>query len=192
MLVGYARVSTADQTARSQTDALEAAGCEKVFEETASGAKTDRPVLWSAINYAREGDVLVVWRLDRFGRSLKDLIHNVGVLQDKGVGFRSLTEGIDTTTPTGTLVFHIFGALAEFERELIRERTQAGLRAARARGRKGGRKPKMTKRKVKAASKLLADPETSIDAVCETIGVSRATLYRYVAPDGSVRKMPER
>ena len=192
MLVGYARVSTADQTARSQIDALEAAGCEKVFEETASGAKTDRPVLRSAIDYAREGDVLVVWRLDRFGRSLKDLIHNVGELRDKGVGFRSLTEGIDTTTPTGTLVFHIFGALAEFERELIRERTQAGLRAARARGRKGGRKPKMTKRKVRAASKLLADPETSIGAVCETIGVSRATLYRYVGPDGTIRKMPER
>ena len=190
MLIGYARVSTADQTARSQTDVLEAAGCEKVFEETASGAKTDRPVLRSAIDYAREGDVLVVWRLDRFGRSLKDLIHNVAELRDKGVGFRSLTEGIDTTTPTGTLVFHIFGALAEFERELIRERTHAGLRAARARGRKGGRKPKMTKQKVEAASKLLADPETSIDSVCETIGVSRATLYRYVAPDGAVRKMP--
>lgn len=191
MLIGYARVSTADQSLDLQLDALHDAGCERFFEDVASGAKTDRPDLRRAIDYAREGDVLVVWRLDRFGRSLKDLIHNVGELQDKGVGFRSLTEGIDTTTPTGTLVFHIFGALAEFERELIRERTHAGLRAARARGRKGGRKPKMTKRKVKAASKLLADPETSIDAVCETIGVSRATLYRYVAPDGAVRKTPE-
>ena len=191
MFVGYARVSTADQTARAQVDALRAAGCERVYEETASGAKSDRPVLRDAIDFTREGDVLVVWRLDRFGRSLKDLIQKVHELEDRGVGFRSLTEGIDTTTPSGTLVFHIFGALAEFERELIRERTHAGLRAARARGRKGGRKPKMTKRKVEAASKLLADPETSIDSVCETIGVSRATLYRYVGPDGAVRKMPD-
>ena len=190
VLVGYARVSTADQAAHLQTDALHDAGCERVFEEVASGAKTDRPALRDAIDYVRDGDVLAVWRLDRFGRSLKDLIHNVGELRDKGVGFRSLTEGIDTTTPTGTLVFHIFGALAEFERELIRERTHAGLRAARARGRKGGRKPKMTRRKVEAASKLLADPETSIEDICETIGVSRATLYRYVGPDGAVRKMP--
>ena len=192
MLVGYARVSTADQDLSLQLDALEQAGCERVFEERASGARSDRPVLAEAMDYVREGDVLVVWRLDRFGRSLKDLIANVEALRDRGVGFRSLAEAVDTTTAGGQLVFHIFGALAEFERELIRERTLAGLAAARARGRKGGRPPKMTKAKVRQAAVLLADPEADVGAVCETLGVSKSTLYTYVGPDGTVRKMPGR
>lgn len=192
MLVGYARVSTVDQDPALQLDALKAAGCERVFEERASGARRDRPVLAEATDYVREGDVLVVWRLDRFGRSLKDLIEKVGALRERGVGFRSLTEAIDTTTAGGQLVFHIFGALAEFERELIRERTMAGLAAARARGRQGGRPPKMTKAKVRQAAVLLSDPEADVGAVCETLGVSKSTLYTYVGPDGSVRRMPER
>ena len=178
MLIGYARVSTE--------------GCERVFEERASGAKSDRPVLAEAMDYARGGDVIVVWRLDRFGRSLKDLISKVGDLRERGVGFRSLTEAVDTTTPGGQLVFHIFGALAEFERELIRERTMAGLEAARARGRKGGRPSKMTRAKVRQASVLLADAGADVGAVCETLGVSKSTLYTYVGPDGTVRKTPSR
>jgi DNA invertase Pin-like site-specific DNA recombinase len=191
MLIGYARVSTADQDPALQLDALRAASCERVFEERASGARTDRPVLGEAVDYARDGDVLVVWRLDRFGRSLKDLIEKVGALRDRGVGFRSLTEAIDTTTAGGQLVFHIFGALAEFERELIRERTLAGLEAARARGRKGGRPPKMTRAKVRHAARLLADPEADVGAVCETLGVSKSTLYTYVGPKGEVRRLPD-
>ena len=192
MLVGYARVSTADQDLALQLDALETAGCERVFEERASGARSDRPVLAEAMDYVRDGDVLVVWRLDRFGRSLKDLIANVEALRGRGVGFRSLAEAVDTTTAGGQLVFHIFGALAEFERELIRERTMAGLAAARARGRKGGRPPKMTKAKVRQAAVLLADKDADVGAVCETLGVSKSTLYTYVGPDGAVRKMPDR
>ena len=192
MLIGYARVSTVDQDTALQLDALSRAGCERVFEERASGAKSDRPVLAEVMDYAREGDVVVVWRLDRFGRSLKDLISNVEILRERGVGFRSLTEAVDTTSSTGKLVFHIFGALAEFERELIRERTMAGLEAARARGRKGGRPAKMTREKVRQASVLLADPSTDVSAVCETLGVSKSTLYTYVGPDGTVRKTPTR
>mgnify|MGYP003148988473 CR=1 FL=1 len=192
MLIGYARVSTADQDLALQLDALQAAGCDRVFEERASGARSDRPVLAEAMDYAREGDVLVVWRLDRLGRSLKDLISNVEQLRARGVGFRSLAESVDTTTAGGQLVFHLFGALAEFERELIRERTMAGLAAARARGRKGGRPAKMTRAKVRQASLLLADRTTDVGALCETLGVSRSTLYSYVGPSGEVRRMPER
>ena len=139
-LIGYARVSTAEQDTALQTDALRNAGCERVFEDTASGAKADRPGLADALAYLRDGDVLVVWRLDRLGRSLPHLIETVGKLEARGVGFRSLTENIDTTTPGGRLIFHVFGALGQFERDLIRERTKAGLTAAAARGRKGGRK----------------------------------------------------
>ena len=192
MLIGYARVSTVDQDPSLQLDALRAAGCDELYEERASGARADRPVLAEAMKYAREGDTLVVWRLDRFGRSLKDLIQKVEALRDRGIGFRSLAESVDTTTAGGQLVFHVFGALAEFERELIRERTMAGLAAARARGRKGGRPPKMTKQKVKQASLLLADPTTDVRAVCETLGVSKSTLYAYVGPKGEVRRMPDR
>jgi DNA invertase Pin-like site-specific DNA recombinase len=139
MDIGYARVSTGEQTLALQLDALAQAGCGKVFTETASGATADRPALGQALAYLREGDTLVVWRLDRLGRSLPHLIETVAALRERGVGFRSLTEQVDTTTPGGKLVFHVFGALAEFERDLIRERTHAGLAAARARGRTGGR-----------------------------------------------------
>ena len=188
MLIGYARVSTGDQKLDLQTDALEAAGCDRVFTDHASGARADRPGLAEALGYARGGDTLVVWRLDRFGRSLKDLVERVGDLRARGVGFRSLTEGIDTTSPTGKLVFHLFASLAEFERDLIRERTHAGLAAARARGRVGGRRKALTKKQVQMAARLMQSPETRVSDVCETLGVSKATLYRYVSPTGEVRQ----
>jgi DNA invertase Pin-like site-specific DNA recombinase len=191
MRIGYARVSTTEQSLDLQRDALHAAGCDEVYTDTASGSKSERPGLKQALSHAREGDVLVVWRLDRFGRSLKDLVARIEELAERGVGFRSLQESIDTTSPTGKLVFHIFASLAEFERELIRERTLAGLASARARGRKGGRPPAMTARKVELASKLMADPAVSVDEVCEAVGVSKSTLYRHVGPDGTVRKRPE-
>ena len=190
MLVGYARVSTPDQKLDLQLDALREAGCERVFTDEASGANAERPGLTDALAFARSGDALVVWRLDRFGRSLKDLVGRVDELRERGVGFRSLTEGVDTTSPTGKLVFHIFGALAEFERDLIRERTLAGLASARARGRKGGRPRAMDEEKVRVASRLMRDPEVSVAEVCRAVGVSSATLYRYVAPDGTVRQRP--
>lgn len=138
MLIGYARVSTHEQSLSLQLDALRKAGCRKVFDDKVSGAGSERSGLKAALEYAREGDTLLVWRLDRLGRSLKDLIETIGDLEKRGVGFRSLQESIDTTTSGGRLIFHVFGALAEFERNLIRERTRAGLEAARARGRKGG------------------------------------------------------
>lgn len=185
MLVGYARVSTTEQSTDLQRDALHGAGCEEIFWESGSGAKADRPGLKKALEYMREGDVLVVWKLDRLGRSLKDLIEVVNGLQDRGIGFKSLTEQVDTTTSGGRLVFHIFGALAEFEREVIRERTQAGLAAARARGRHGGRPRVMDESKVRAAKAMLKDPKTSIQEVCQTLGVSRATLYRHVGGGGT-------
>lgn len=188
MLVGYARVSTSDQKLDLQLDALREAGCEKTFTDEASGAKTDRPGLAEALAFARTGDTFVVWRLDRFGRSLKDLVGRVDELRERGVGFRSLTEGVDTTSSTGKLVFHVFGALAEFERDLIRERTMAGLASARARGRKGGRPRAMDEEKIRVASRLMKDPEVSVAEVCRAVGVSSATLYRYVAPDGTVRQ----
>ncbi len=187
MNVGYARVSTRDQDRELQLRELRAAGCERIFEETASGARADRPRLAEALDYARPGDVLVVWRLDRLGRSLRDLIDLVNLLAGKGIGLRSLRESWDTTTPGGKLVFHVFGALAEFERDLIRERTQAGLEAARARGRKGGRKPKLDRRKLQLASSMLKDRSNSVGDVCAALGVSRATLYRHLRPDGTFR-----
>lgn len=190
MRIGYARVSTTEQSLDLQRDALHAAGCDEVYTDTASGSKSERPGLKQALSHAREGDVLVVWRLDRFGRSLKDLVASIEELAERGVGFMSLQESIDTTSPTGKLVFHIFASLAEFERELIRERTLAGLASARARGRKGGRPPAMDGRKVKLASKLMADPAVSVEEVCEAVGVSKSTLYRHVGPDGTVRKQP--
>ena len=188
MLVGYARVSTPDQRLDLQLDALREAGCERTFTDEASGSKADRPGLAEALSFVRTGDALVVWRLDRFGRSLKDLVGRVEELRERSVGFRSLTEGVDTTSSTGKLVFHVFGALAEFERDLIRERTMAGLASARARGRKGGRPRAMDEEKVRVASRLMKDPEVSVAEVCRAVGVSSATLYRYVAPDGTVRQ----
>ena len=137
----------------------------------------------------REGDARVVWKVDRFGRSLQELIGLVNGLQQRGVEFVSLRESLDTTTPGGKLVFHVFGAVAEFERDLIRERTMAGLEAARARGRKGGRKPAMDEKKISVASKLMSDRKTPVSEVCEAVGVSRATLYRYLEPDGTPRRL---
>ena len=180
MLIGYARVSTEDQKLDLQLDALKKAGCEKLFNDVASGARSQRDGLDAALAYARDGDVLMVWKLDRLGRSLPHLIETITALQARGVGFRSLQETIDTTTPGGKLVFHLFGALAEFERELIRERTNAGLRAARARGKKGGRQPVMTEKKIIMARAMLADPANKIVDICATLNVSRATLYKYV------------
>ena len=178
MLLGYARVSTDDQTTRLQLDALEAAGCERTFSERASGASTERPVLAEVLSHSRQGDTLVVWRLDRLGRSLPHLIETVQKLEGAGVALKSLTEGIDTTTPNGRLIFHLFGALAQFERELIRERTMAGLAAARARGRKGGRPPKLSAEKLRVAQRLLKDPESTVSEVARTLGVHRSTLHK--------------
>jgi DNA invertase Pin-like site-specific DNA recombinase len=179
MDIGYARVSTGEQTLDLQLDALTKAGCGTIYQETASGAKADRPVLEEVLGYLRPGDTLVVWRLDRLGRSLKHLIEVVAALAERGVGFKSLTEQIDTTTPGGKLIFHVFGALAEFERDLIRERTHAGLAAARARGRLGGRPKKLTDAKqLDLARTLYQSGQTDIDTICQTLGISRATLYR--------------
>jgi len=180
MLVGYARVSTQDQKPELQLDALTAAGCEKVFEEKASGAQRDRPQLTAAIEYMRQGDTLVVWKLDRLARSMKQLIETVEGLDGRGIGFRSLTEAIDTTTPGGKLVFHIFGALAEFERSIIRERTTAGLKAARDRGRLGGRPPALSAADLAAARAMLSDPEITVEAVAKRLGVAPSTLYRHL------------
>lgn len=175
-LIGYARVSTAEQDTALQTDALRNAGCERVFEDTASGAKADRPGLADALAYLRDGDVLVVWRLDRLGRSLPHLIETVGKLEARGVGFRSLTENIDTTTPGGRLIFHVFGALGQFERDLIRERTKAGLTAAAARGRKGGRKPVVTADKLQRARELVANGLNVREAAAR-LKVGKTALY---------------
>jgi DNA invertase Pin-like site-specific DNA recombinase len=180
MLVGYARVSTQDQKPELQLDALKAAGCEKVFVEKASGAQRERPELIAALDYVRDGDTLVVWKLDRLARSMKQLIETVEGLEEKGIGFRSLTEAIDTTTAGGKLVFHVFGALAEFERSIIRERTRAGLDAARARGRKGGRPPKLKEADLKAARAMLADKSITVEEVAKHLRVSPATLYRHL------------
>src|SRR5829696_3109181 len=179
MDIGYARVSTGEQTLDLQLDALKSAGCGKVYTETASGAKADRPVLEDVLSYLRKGDTLVVWRLDRLGRSLQHLIEVVAQLAARGIGFKSLTEQIDTTTSGGKHIFHVFGALAEFERDLIRERTQAGLAAARARGRQGGRPKALgTPAKVALAQALYEGGQTDISTICRTLGISRATLYR--------------
>lgn len=180
MLVGYARVSTQDQTPELQLDALKVAECERVFEEKASGAQRDRPQLMAALDYARKGDTIVVWKLDRLARSTKQLIETVELLEERGVGFRSLTENIDTTTSGGRLIFHIFAALAEFERAVIRERSSAGLKAARERGRVGGRPPVMTKDDIAAAKALLSDPSITTRQVAERIGVSVSTLYKHL------------
>ena len=180
MLIGYARVSTPDQTPQLQLDALQQAGCSKIFTDTISGAKTERPGLEQALSYVRPGDTLVVWRLDRLGRSLKHLIETITALHDREIGFKSITENIDTTTSGGKLIFHIFGALAEFERDIIRERTQAGLLAARARGKKGGRPKVLKDKKVAIAQALYNDKKHSIAEICQTLNISRATLYRYI------------
>lgn len=178
--IGYARVSTSGQDVALQVDALKAAGCERVFKETASGAARDRPELMKALDYLRAGDVLMVWKLDRLARSLRQLLETVELLEQEKIGFQSLTEGMDTTSAGGKLLFQVCGALAEFERGLIRERTLAGLEAARARGRRGGRKRGMGDEDIKAARLLLADPEMTAATVAKRCGVSVATLYRYI------------
>jgi DNA invertase Pin-like site-specific DNA recombinase len=179
MLIGYARVSTHEQTLALQQDALHKAGCNKIFTDTASGAKTERKGLEEALTYVRNSDTLVVWRLDRLGRSLPHLIATMTDLEGRGIGFKSLTENIDTTTSGGKLIFHIFGALAEFERNLIRERTQAGLSAARARGKKGGRPQVLTARQLGIARDLYEKRHPIAD-ICRTLKISKATLYRAI------------
>lgn len=178
MLVGYARVSTQDQKPQLQLDALEVVGCAKIFVEKASGAQRDRPELQAAIDYMRSGDTLVVWKLDRLARSMKQLIETVEGLDERGIGFKSITEAIDTTTAGGKLVFHIFGALAEFERSIIRERTKAGLNAARARGRTGGRPPKLTQNDLRVAKAMLQEGTMTVAEIAHQLRVSPATLYR--------------
>ena len=176
MIIGYARVSTHDQNLDSQLDALQKADCEQIFQEKITGKTKDRPELISCLKAIRKGDVLIVWKLDRLARSLKDLVEIITDLNQREIGFKSLTEAIDTTSATGRLVFHIFGALAEFEHSLIRERTIAGLDAARARGRKGGRKPSMSENDIKKAKAMLSDPQITKTEVAKHFGVSRVTL----------------
>jgi DNA invertase Pin-like site-specific DNA recombinase len=178
--IGYARVSTDDQNLDLQRDALTKAGCVSIYEETASGKSVGRPELDHCLKALRAGDVLVVWRLDRLGRSLPDLVSIVSDLEKQGIGFESLTEKIETGSAAGKLVFHVFAALAEFERNLIRERTQAGLAAARARGRKGGRKPSLDDKQIREIRALLRDPSIAVTDVAKRYGVSRTTLYKAV------------
>lgn len=179
MLVGYAKVSTTDQNLDLQKDALLAAGCERIFTDTASGAKSQRPGLTEAFQHCRPGDTMVVWKLDRLGRSLPHLVETVREFVTRDIGFKSLQENIDTMTSGGKLIFHIFASLAEFERDLIRDRTKAGLSAARARGRKGGRPAGVDERKKKVALALKQDPERSVKEICEIVGISRNTYYKY-------------
>jgi len=184
MLMGYMRVSTEDQNLDMQRDALAKAGCEQVFEDKASGARDDRPGLADAMSHLRKGDTLVVWKLDRLGRSIRGLIEFTDELRARGVEFQSITDGINTATPAGRFYFHILCALAQMERELIRERTIAGLSAARARGRKGGAKPKLTSAQVQHARRLLEDRNTTVKSVAASLGVSRATIYRALGLGG--------
>jgi DNA invertase Pin-like site-specific DNA recombinase len=180
MLIGYARVSTDDQNLDLQRDALQAAGCERVFEDMVSGARPDRTGLATLMSMLRAGDTVVIWRLDRLGRSLKNLIELVERLEAAKVGLRSLQENIDTTSSGGKLVFHLFGALAEFERNLIGERTQAGLVAARARGRMGGRPPRLDPVKLALAVKLHRERNHTVEEICKMMGISKSTLYNYL------------
>ncbi|MDT4893434.1 MAG: hypothetical protein QOE97_2469 [Pseudonocardiales bacterium] len=176
--IGYARVSTTDQDPALQLDALTSAGCAKVFTDHASGSLRERPELKLALDYLRPGDTLVIWRLDRLGRSVRHLIETVALLEDRGIGLRSLQESLDTSSPSGKLVFHVFASLAEFERALIIERTNAGLAVARARGRVGGRPRILTGERLGAARTMYASGQYSVAAIARTVGVSRATLYR--------------
>ncbi len=191
MLIGYARVSKNEQHLELQLDALHKAGCEQIFTDKITGIKAVRIGLEDALSHLRKGDTLVVWRLDRLGRSLKHLIETLTGLHEKGIEFKSLTENIDTSTPTGMLMFHLIGALAEFERNLIRERTNAGLEAARARGHMGGR-PKVGETETKRmARKLYADKSNTVKDICKSLRISKATLYRYVHENRPVRKKIE-
>jgi DNA invertase Pin-like site-specific DNA recombinase len=180
MRVGYARVSTHEQNLNLQLDELKRAGCEEIFTDKISGSVSERPGLEKLQNYLRKGDVLVVWRLDRLGRSLKHLIAYVAKLEEKGIGFHSITESINTETSSGKFMFHVFGALSEFERNLIKERTLAGLEAARARGRQGGRPAKLNSDQIELAKALYSNKNHSINAICKLIGVGKTTLYKYI------------
>jgi DNA invertase Pin-like site-specific DNA recombinase len=180
MLIGYARVSTDDQNLDLQNDALKAVGCERIHRDKVSGARAERPGLSRAFDEVRRGDTFVVWRLDRLGRSLKDLIARAEILEQKGVGLKSLQEAIDTDSSGGRLVFHMFGALAEFERNLVRERTQAGLAAARARGRLGGRRKLLTTEKRRHVVELYRSRVHTVQEICSLMGISKPTLYAYV------------
>ncbi len=192
MRIGYARVSTTDQHLQLQTDALHAAGCERVFTDRVSGARGERPGLTAALEMCRPGDTLVVWKLDRLGRSLSHLVGTVRDLGAQGVGFTSLQEQLDTTTAGGKLVFHSFAALAEFERDLIRERTNAGLTAARARGRKGGRPKGVDQKKQQAALALKHEGRHSVREICDIVGISRNTYYKYTRADGTAALSQQR
>ena len=185
--IGYARVSTDDQNLDLQLDALHGAGIavDRIYSDTSSGKDVERKELLACLKALREGDSLVVWRLDRLGRSLPDLVRIVAGLEEKGIGFESITEKIETTSAAGKLVFHVFAALAEFERNLIRERTRAGLVAARARGRAGGRKPKLDARQIREIKRLMSDPTIPVGQIAERYKVSRTTIYK-VAPRSSV------
>lgn len=188
MRVGYARTSTTDQKLDLQIDALKAAGCaeDKIFTDTISGAKSERPGLARALEYLREGDTLIVWKLDRLGRSLKHLVNTVDELRNRGIGFVSLQENLDTTTPGGKLIFHVFCAISEFEREIIQERVNAGLTAARARGRFGGRPRKLTPKQIQIGKSLAADPKNTVTDICKTLGISRDIYYRHIHNDSQV------
>jgi DNA invertase Pin-like site-specific DNA recombinase len=199
MLIGYARISKTDgsQVLDLQYDALSSAGvsADHIYEDVASGKRDDRPGLSACLKTLRQGDVLVVWKLDRLGRDLRHLVNTVQKLSDRGVGFRVLSgqgADIDTTTANGKLIFGIFAALAEFERELIRERTMAGLKSARARGRKGGRKFALSKAQVRLAQASMGKTETMVSELCGELGITRATLYRYVGPKGELREYGKR
>lgn len=180
MLIGYARVSTNEQNLDMQHDALNEAGCEKIFIDKVSSMASARPGIDEALSYLREGDALVVWRLDRLGRSLKHLIEMVGTLDEKKIGFHSIQESIDTTNSGGKLIFHMFGALAEFERNLIQERTKAGLEAARARGRTGGRPKALNKKEREMAIRLYNEKNNTIKEICQLLKISKPTLYSYL------------
>ncbi len=186
MLIGYARVSTDDQKLDLQLDALKKAGCDRIFDDRISGVKAERSGLTKALDLCRSGDTLVVWRLDRLGRSIKNLINLAETLKERGVGLMSISEAIDTSSSGGQLVFHLFGALAEFERNLIRERVNAGLSAARARGRVGGRPKLLDANKQQLAVDLYAARKHSIKEICELLGISKTTLYAYL--DGHLDK----
>jgi DNA invertase Pin-like site-specific DNA recombinase len=188
MLIGYARVSTHEQNLALQKDALKKIGCEEIFEDKVTGLATSRPGINEAISYLRPGDTLVVWRLDRLGRSLKHLIELVGKLEKKKIGFKSLQESIDTTNSGGKLIFHIFGALAEFERNLIQERTKAGLEAARARGKKGGRPKTLNEKEREVAVRLYLERKNSIKEICQIMKISKTTLYSYVRQKDSLKQ----
>jgi DNA invertase Pin-like site-specific DNA recombinase len=180
MLIGYARVSTRDQNPQTQIDALQAVGCERVFVEKGSGANRDRPELKAALDYMHAGDTLAVWKLDRLARSVRQLVETAEALSQRQIGLRVLTQAIDTTSPDGRLVFHIFTAVAEFERELMLERTHAGLATARAANRRGGRPKALTEGQIRHAKAMLADPMITVEEVAHQLGTATSTLYRHI------------